>query len=395
MKKKLLFVNQSMDFGGAEKSLQTLLGLLNTEKYDIDLFLLRREGKLLELLPKEISVLSLPETVKAFSMPLVSSCKYFLTKGMLKTAIDRILFSKAVRSGESDRTAMQHSWKYMKGAFPEAEKEYDVAVAYLEGTPIYYCADKVRAKRKIAYIHSDYQKLLMDKAFDSNYFEVFDKIVTVSKECAQSLREVFPEHEKKVCVVENIISPQALRKQAQTDVGFDDSFAGKRILTMGRLDEPKGIDIAVEACNMLSKDHNIRWYVLGEGPMRSALEEMIKEKGIQDRFLLLGAKINPYSYLSQCDIYVQPSRFEGKSIALEEAKCFKKPIVTTCFTTVRDQIEDGITGLIAEIDAKSVAEKIERVLSDDIFAQILSENLADYKGNEDELAIFYEMIEAE
>ena len=162
---------------------------------------------------------------------------------------------------------------------------------------------------------------------------------------------------------------------------------------MGRLDTPKGIDIAVDVCEILSKKYNIRWYVLGEGAQRSFLEEMIKEKGLEDKFILLGAKINPYSYLSKCNIYVQPSRFEGKSIALEEAKSFRKPIVTTCFTTVKDQIEDGVTGLISEIDARSIAEKIERILVDESFGEKLSENLSDYKGNEDEINVFYSLLE--
>lgn len=392
MKQKLLFVNPSMDFGGAEKSLQTLLCLIDEEKYDVDLFLLRREGKLLELLPESINVLPMPQSVEAFSRPLVSSCKYFLTKGKFKTAFNRFLFSKSVRSAESDRTAMQYSWQYQKSAFPEQEKEYDVAVAYLEGTSIYYCADKVCAKKKIAYIHSDYKKLLMDKTFDSKYFEEFDSIVTVSNECADSLKSVFPEHENKICVVENIISPKALKKQAQSEKGFCDDFHGKRILTMGRLEEPKGIDIGLEACEILCKNHDIRWYVLGEGSQREMLSRIIKEKGLENRFILLGAKINPYSYLAECDIYVQPSRFEGKSIALEEAKSFAKPIVTTCFTTVRDQIEDGVTGLIAEIDAKSIAEKTGKILDDEVFAGKLSENLSDYTGNEKELEVFYKII---
>lgn len=393
MKKKLLFINSSMGFGGAEKSLQTLLTLIDTDRYDVDLFLLNRKGEFLSLLPEEINVQDTPETVRAFSMPLIQSCAYFLKKGKLKMLADRILFSKAVREGDSERKSMQMSWKYQKDAFPETEKEYDTAIAYLEGSPIYYCADKVRAKKKIAYIHNDYKKLLMDSEFDRRYLGHFDSIVTVSKECEESLKDVFPEYKEKIRVVENIISPEALRKQATADKGFNDDFRGKRILTMGRLDSQKGIDIAIEACSILSKKHDIRWYVLGEGAQREELQKMIDEKSLRDRFILLGAKINPYSYLSQCDIYVQPSRFEGKSIALEEAKSFRKPIVTTCFTTVADQIEDGVTGLIAEVDAKSIAEKTDLLLSDGEEASRLCENLKSYDGNENEIEVFYKMTE--
>ncbi len=392
MKQKLLFVNPSMDFGGAEKSLQTLLTLIDSDKYDIDLFLLRREGKLMELVPPTVNILESPEAVKAFSLPLIESCRYFLSNKMPMTALNRFLFSRSVRSGVSDRQAMQISWKYQKKAFPQMTKQYDAAIAYLEGSSIYYCADKVNAKKKIAYIHSDYKKLQMDRDFDSRYFDAFDSIVTVSGECAQSLCEVFPEHKEKIRVIENIISPASLKKQASADKGFVDDFDGKRILTMGRLEEPKGIDIALEACEILSKRHNIRWYVLGEGSQRESLTRMIQEKGLSDRFILPGATINPYPYLSECDIYVQPSRFEGKSIALEEAKSFKKPIVTTDFTTVRDQITDNVTGLIAKADAKDIAEKIENLLTDESLADRLSDNLSDYTGNENEISVFYDII---
>ena len=392
MKKRLLFVHPSLQFGGAEKSLQTLLCTIDYTRYDADLLLLRREGELLELLPEQVRLLELPQTAKAFSLPLGSACAQLLRMGKPALALSRVLFSRAVRGDMPIRTLEQRGWKYQKRAFEPLPQTYDAAIAYLEGSPIWFCADFVRAKKKIAVLHSDYRKLEMDSAFDSAYFASFDCIAGVSEACADVLRERFAEHRDKIVVLENIISPDVLRERGAEDADFDEGYGGLRVLTMGRLDEPKGIDLALEACRMLADAADFRWYVLGDGPQRQLLGERIAQYGLQDRFVLLGAKLNPYPYLRRCDVYVQPSRFEGKSIAIEEAKCFAKPVLTTDFTTVRDQIVDGGTGLIAKIDAADVAEKLRVLLTDADLRARLSGNLRDYAGNVCEIEKFYAMI---
>ena len=166
----------------------------------------------------------------------------------------------------------------------------------------------------------------------------------------------------------------------------------KGLITLGRLEPQKGYDIALEACALLRDRFDFRWYVLGEGPQKAELEEKIRALGLQDRFVLLGTRLNPYPYLADCDIYVQPSRFEGKSIALEEAKAFRKPIVTTAFTTVADQITDGVTGSVASIDAASIAEKLAELLSGALLREKYTDNLQSYAGNAGEIEKFYALL---
>ena len=392
MKRRLLFVHTSMHMGGAEKSLQTLLSMINCDRFDVDLLLFRKEGELLSLLPPQVCLLDLPQDAKTFSLPLQRAAAQFLRQGKPSLAAARVQFSRAVRGDLPARTLEQRGWKYRKKACAPLPTEYDAAIAYLEGSPIYFCADFVRAKKKIAVLHSDYRKLEMDRAFDSAYFASFDHVAGVSDACADVLRDVFPEHRDKICVLENIISPAVLREQSAQGTGFDDAFGGLRVLTMGRLDEPKGIDLALEACRTLADTADFRWYVLGDGPQRAMLTERIAQYGMEDRFVLLGAKINPYPYLAQCDIYVQPSRFEGKSIALEEAKSFAKPILTTDFTTVRDQITDGTTGVVTRIYSAAIADGLRRLLTDDGLRARLSDNLRGYAGNVREIEKFYAMV---
>lgn len=392
MKKKLLFIQPSMQFGGAEKSLQTLLRLLDFDKYDVDLFLFRQEGEFLKLLPKEVRLLPLPQSAEIFSMPMGSACAAYLKHGKVRSALNRIRFSRAVRAEGSARMREQYGWKYWKKAFGTLTEEYDAAIAYLEGSPIYFCADCVRAKKKIAYIHNDYSKLQMDRSFDSAYFEKMDALVVVSEECAVSLRSNFPQYKEKVRVIENIIFPGILRTQADAQADFGDDFGGLRLLTVGRLDEQKGIDLGIQACAKLADKADFRWYVLGEGPEREKLEQMIRDNHLENRFILLGTRLNPYPYLRACDVYVQPSRFEGKSIALEEAKCLGKPILTTAFTTVADQITDGVNGSVAQIDPEDIARRLSELLSHGEIRQKYTQALQNYSGNTEELEKFYDLL---
>lgn len=392
MKKKLLFIQPSMQFGGAEKSLQTLLRLLDFDKYDVDLLLFRPEGEFLKLLPKEVNLLSLPADAQTFAQPIVPACLSFLKQGKASLALDRLRFSKAVRKDGSVRMREQYGWQYQKRAFGTLPENYDAAIAYLEGSPIYFCADCVRAKKKIAYIHSDYSKLQTNPDFDDGYFSQMDAMVVVSAQCAAALRTAFPQYADKIQIIENIIAPAVLREQAAESADFGDDYKGLRVLTMGRLDAPKGIDLGLQACAKLADKADFRWYVLGEGSEREKLEQMIRDYHLENRFILLGTRLNPYPYLRACDVYVQPSRFEGKSIALEEAKCLGKPILTTAFTTVADQITDGVNGSVAQIDPEDIARRLSELLSHGEIRQKYTQALQNYSGNTEELEKFYDLL---
>lgn len=392
MKKKLLFIQPSMQFGGAEKSLQTLLCLLDYEQYDVDLLLFRPEGEFLKLLPKEVRLLPLPADAQTFAQPIVPACLSFLKQGKVSLALDRLRFSKAVRRDGSVRMREQYGWQYQKRAFGTLSDNYDAAIAYLEGSPIYFCADCVKAKKKIAYIHNDYTKLVLNRDFDDAYFAQMDALVVVSAQCAAALQKEFPQYANKVRIVENIIAPAVLRRHAEEPADFGDDFRGLRLLTMGRLDSQKGLDMAIEVCAKLADKADFRWYVLGEGPEREKLEQMIRDYHLENRFILLGTRLNPYPYLRACDVYVQPSRFEGKSIALEEAKCLGKPILTTAFTTVADQITDGVNGSVAEISAERIAERLFALISHAEIRQKYTHALQDYAGNMEEVEKFYDLL---
>ena len=387
---------ESMKSGGGERSLLSLLQLIDYEKYDVDLMLFDPSGLFFDMIPEQVNIVSFGKDYESFSKPLVESIKKFLLNLKPVMALNRLLYSRTVnRKNIPELERDQRAWKYMKDIFADNRRGYDAAIGYLEGKPNFYVADCVDAKVKIGYIHNDYSKLGLNASYDRKMFGNLDRIVTVSDECEKVLKKTFPDYAEKFCIIENITSPKLLLKMA---LDFPEEFAKKSdektVLTIGRISQQKGYDIAIDAAEILDrKGYNFKWFSIGKGDLREEFEQKIKEKNLQNKFVLLGERANPYPYLANCDIYVQPSYFEGKSIALDETKILAKPIVATKFTTVYDQLVDGETALLAEINAESVAEKIAQLFDNENLAETLSENLKKMKhGNEEEIEKFYALL---
>lgn len=396
MKKKLLFVMPSLAAGGGEKSLVTMLSHIDFDRYEVDLFLFSREGIFLDALPKEVRLLDSQSIFDAFMLPLFQSVKTLCASGRIRLAYSRIRYTlrNKFRSGSS--VTEQHSWKYMASALDPLEQKYDAAIGFLEKSSTYFCVDKVKADKRIGWVHIDYDKLGMDAEFDKPYFGQLDHIVTVSEECEDILKRRFPECVRKISTIYNIVSPTIIQRLGEQHTG---DVYGRRagetiLLTVGRLHAQKGLPIAIEACaRLIANGYYIRWFVIGEGEERAALQELIRKYGLEDRFVLLGLRANPYPYIRQCDIYAQPSRFEGKSIAIDEAKIMHKPIVVTNFSTAKDQIRDGVSGLIASMDADGVASAIARLIDKPELAQHLTRELSAEKlGTEEEIHKLYKLV---
>ena len=390
MKKRLLFILPSLVGGGAEKSLITLLSLMDYSRYEVDLFLFRKEGLFLANVPEEVNIVDGGENYRQFDGEAASYIKSCIKKLQLSKAVNRMVYSRAIESG--DRKAV---WNCLKKALPKIDKHYDVAIGYLEGNANYYCVDCVDADIKIGYIHSDYGKLSLCKAFDETFYKGLDYLIGVSEKCTDILKDTFSSIKERIFTIENVTSPKVLSGMADENVKEYADINEKIILTVGRISPPKGYDTAVEAARILNENGvDFKWFAIGKGELKEKIEEKISRYGLQEKFILLGEKSNPYPYIKNCDIYVQPSNYEGKSIAIDEAKAFAKPIVATKFTTVFDQLSDGETALLAEINAQSVAEKITQLINDEKLCEKLSDTLArTHKGNEEELEKFYKLLE--
>lgn len=390
MKKKLLFIMPDLGSGGAEKALVTMLSLFDYERYDVDLFLFRRQGLFLPNVPAQVNVTDAGKRYELFDGSAAACIKASTKKLDLAFAANRIRYAKVLKSGNETDV-----WGCIKKALPEIDKHYDAAIGYLEGNSVYYCVDCVDADLKIGYIHNDYNKLGLDKNFDRPFFEKLDYLVSVSDECVNVLKENFPDMKEKIKLMLNIVSPSMLDSLGRGNAEEYKDTNAKILLTVGRFSEQKGYDMAVDAAKILcDKGIDFKWFAIGKGELQAKITEQIRANSLEERFILLGERSNPYPYINGCDIYVQPSYYEGKSIAVDEAKIFAKPIVCTKFPTVYDQLEDNRTALLAEINARSIAEKIEALLNDEAVCNTLSENLKKEKaGNEEEIDKFYMLLE--
>ncbi|MEC2056054.1 glycosyltransferase [Peribacillus psychrosaccharolyticus] len=395
MKKNILFVIPSLSAGGGEKSLINLLSQIDYDLYNVDLFMFKHDGIFMEFLPKEVHVLPLLETYKIFTLSLPISIKKFLLKGEISLAYNRIMFTIKNRNKHIS-IREQYNWKYIARSLEGIEKIYDVAIGFLEKTSIYFCIDKVDAAKKIGWIHIDYDKLGMDPDFDIEYFRKLNNIITVSEECASVLESRFPSEKNKIKVIYNIVSPKIIQKLANEETIdiYDKKDDEVIILSIGRLDYQKGFELSIDACKKLvDKGYNIKWSIIGEGEERQKLTNMIKVNNLEENFKLLGLKSNPYPYINQADIYAQTSKFEGKSIAIDEAKILNKPIIVTAFSTARDQIKDGVDGQIVTMNSDAIVEGIERFIRDKNYKNNLVNNLfkEDY-GTEDEINKLYKIL---
>lgn len=393
MKKDILFIIPALDVGGGEKSLVNLLNEFDYNRYNVDLFLLNDKGLFMKLLPKEVNVLGVTEDLKIFKEHLFKSVFKFLKLRKFKLAYSRLIFTMKNKTSTNISKGEQYSWRYLRNAIVCLDKEYDAAIGYLEKTSNYICVDCVQAKKKIGWIHTDIEKLGLDEQFELQQLEKLDYIVTVSETCIQSLCNKFISIKDKVKVIENIVASKTINTMAKENVNMNSTKVS--IVSVGRLSYEKGFDIAVKACKELIKSNiNVVWYVVGDGEEKEKLFKLIKKYKIENNFIFIGNDSNPYRYMSRADIYVQPSRFEGKSIAINEAMILNKPIVTTNFSTVKDQLIDGVTGVITEMNEVSLARGIEKIIINKSLKNKIIKNLKHVKlSNESEIDKLYELID--
>ena len=364
--KKILFVINTMGYGGAERALLNLISALEKEQYEISMFVLTGQGELARQLPKHVKLLN--KNYKPVSV-LTRKGRMELMKSIFKAGVLRGAFLKRARYLLKNIRNMQKQgrlqadkllWRVLADGAPFFSETYDLAVAYLEGGATYYVADKVKAKKKAAFIHIDYKKAGYGESLDLGCYEKFHHIFTVSDEVKQHFLEVYPEYQKKVSVFHNVLNFKKVKKLAEKPGGFEDDFKGIRLLSVGRLVEQKRYDVGIEAMRLLKEksSKSVRWYIMGEGDLRTRLEQQIAESHLTEDVVLLGVKENPFPYYKQCDLYVHATGYEGKSIAIQEAQILKKPILATDCSGNREQIESGVDGRLCLLTPENICEEL-------------------------------------
>lgn len=395
IKQKLLFVIDSLDTAGAEKSLVTLLSMLDYSKFSVDLQLFAYGHALEALVPKEVNILSPLKYTDFAKLGLKESLKHTALKGKYNMLASRLKYSTRIRQKKySNPEKAMMFWKSAAQVFEDNPKTYDIAISYAQGIPTYYVAEKIKAQSKFAWVNVSYRLNEKEKAFQSQFYDHYNKIIAVSDSTKEILLESFPGYAEKVEVLYDINNPHLISQMAQIGKGYDDSFDGLRLLTVGRLANQKGYDIALETCKRLKeKGLHFRWYVLGKGPLQSEIESFIHKHDLTEHFILLGVEANPYPFIRNADIYVQTSKFEGFGLAIAEARMLNIPVVTTRFDAVYSQMIDEKNGLVVDMEAEAVADGILRLINDQqLKANIIAYLHTEKKGNVEEIEKFYQLI---
>lgn len=396
MKKKIFIFSHAMEIGGAERALLGLLTSFDYSKYEVDLFLMQHSGELMSLIPKQVNLLPEIPQYSAIMKPMVTALK----QGQLKIVAGRIIgkikakqFNK--RMGFQDSFAVfDYSHKYTKKYLPVISKtQYDLAISFL--MPHYIVQEKVQAKKKIAWIHTDYSICNMDVESETAIWSKYDNIISISDDVTKAFLTKFPSLENKIVYIENILSKDFIDGQADLiDVSNEMDISTVKLLSIGRFSEAKKFDEIPQIASIIkSKGIDFKWYIIGYGGEEDLIRSKISEFGMEDTVIILGKKDNPYPYIKACDIYLQPSRYEGKAVTVHEALILNKPVIITDYPTAHSQLKDGFDGIIVPMDIQGSANEIARVIKDKELQQRLICNMQSTNySNESEIEKMYKLM---
>ena len=400
MKARIFIAMHYMEIGGAETALIGLLNALDPARVDVDLFLYDHRGEMMQFIPEWVNLLPQIPKYSVLERPIVELVK----RGFWGIATARLwakwLSQKAYkRSGSTleNNGGLDKMSKCTTPLLPRINQSvtYDLAISFL--TPHRIVAEKVKAKKKIAWIHTDYTRVWVDAEEELKVWQKYDYVASISGDVTNTFLQVFPSLAPKIVEIENILSPTFVRKRAELqNVDKEIRHEGTiTLLSVGRFSDAKNYDNVPDICKRLINETklNIKWYIIGYGGDEALIRQKIKEAGMEEHVILLGKRSNPYPYIKACDIYVQPSRYEGKSVTVREAQMLCKPVVVTNYPTAPSQIRSGIDGVIVPMDNEGCANGLAEVICDKSLQERIIAHLKthDY-GNESEVEKIYTLI---
>ena len=395
--KKVLFVIDSLSCAGAEKSLITLLSLIDYSKYSVELLLFAYGGPLEKLVPTEVKLLSPLPYMRFTSLSFVQAIWYAISHSEYRMLWSRIAYSIRLRLRPYNNPQLARIfWESVSGRIKSRSEKYDIAISYAQGVPTFYVAEKVEAKRKFSWVNASYDLNLNEKKYQDKFYEHYEKIVVVSDTAKSIFIKTFPQFLEKIEVVYDLIDDAEIERKAEDPIVEDYPFNhGFTLLTIGRLEYLKGLDLALAACKLLKEDGvQFRWYVLGKGPLQEEIEDFIKRNGLENDFVLLGVTDNPYPYIKHADFYIQTSRTEGYGLAIAEARLLNIPVVSTRFESVHLQIRHGVNGLVVDMNPRAIYEGIKELMQNPLLCEQMIANLQmEKKGNSENIDRFYRLID--
>lgn len=387
MSKPRVFIGMHyLEIGGAETSLIGLLNAFDYDKVDVDLFLYSHRGELMRFIPSQTNLL--PE-IKEYAM-IEAPIKEALKNLSLSVVYGRYRAKRAhkiyqERNNPKDGNAIYgYIGKYVTPHLPHiSDKTYDLAISFL--TPHDIILDKVKAKKKICWIHTDYTKVDVDTKLEFPVWNAYDNIISISPSVTDSFCSIFPKLRGKIIEIENILPKKMILTQAEEYIPKEFDCENFNIVSIGRFTYPKNFDNIPDICSTIIRNsgmNNIRWYIIGYGGDEELIRRKIHEAEMEEYVILLGKRSNPYPYIKNCDLYIQPSRYEGKCVTVCEAQMLGKPIIITDYPTSKSQIDNGTDGIIVPLDNHGCANAISAAITNHGILKIIADNTSsrDYSG---------------
>ena len=376
--KTILIITHSLDMGGVQKSLISLLNSIDYTKYKVDL-LSSSDGNLKKDINVNVNIIERPqyfdwyllpkEKILTRSLPALPDIEslfyslYYISWGLVKKNMGQ---------------ARQLFFEKIHHKIPVFNTKYDIAIDY-NGNYKNLISRKVNAETKVCWVHSDYRVYKTMKYLDEKYFSYMSKIVTISETASDILVEEFPQFESKIDVMQNISDKILITEMANSFIPEVYTSEVVNIVGVTRIDSNKGLELAIEACKILiDNGYKINWYIVGGGKQEDSIRKKIIELGMDNNFFLLGEQENPYPFILNADIFAHCSYFEGKSVAIDEAKLLGTPVIVTNYPTAKDQITTAIEGLIVELSPDKIAEGIIELITNDILYKQIRLTLSEF-----------------
>lgn len=337
--KKVLFLINTLEGGGAEKVLTDIVNNINQQKYNITVMTIIDKGIYINQLNHSVNYKSM---ISFKNKLLLKICSY-LIQIVLSPKLIYTMFIK---------------------------DKYDIEIAFIEGAPVKILSESTNKKaKKYTWIHTDLEKYYgQEKLFrsikeNSNCYKKFNKIFCVSQDVKEAFSRKF-EIDKNIYVQYNVLNDLDIKKKSEVECEyqFSDQF---KIISVGRLVYQKGYDRLIDVCRMLSdQGHEFELLIIGEGNEKEKLVKSVIEFNLQDKVKFLGFQDNPYKYMKHCDLFVCSSRVEGFSTVATEATILGIPIVTTSCAGMKDLLGDNQYGMIVENNTNALLTGLKAILED-------------------------------
>ena len=360
MRKKVLFVIESLSGGGAEKVLTVLLKHIDKTRFDVTLCTVVETGVYMDEVKKYVS------------------CTSILGNPNRKTFLGKAWYRFKYKC--------VYNWLPLKWVYrlfiPQGN---DVEVAFVEGfaTKLMAASSNKQAK-KLAWVHIDLAKyhwiksVYKDVHEEQASYQKYDQVIGVSKQVTNSVQHLY--HLKDVITCYNPIESDVILKWAGENLSLPSKKESLRLVSVGRLVPQKAFDRLLRVVNRLYKEgFSLELWLLGDGEQRPLLEQYIRDKNLEAIVTLWGFQTNPYPYLQHSDLFVCSSVSEGYSTAVTEALIIGLPVVTTACSGMDELLDNETYGIITENDEGALYEGVKKCFTQSDLLNAYKEQAIQYK----------------